>query len=166
MEVLAVQRHAERGGDECAEEIHPLSALHDLLPRCHALLICLPHTRETTGLIGEAELSLLPEHAVLVNVGRGPIVNEAALYAALHNGSLYAAGLDVWYHYPADEDSRATTAPSAYPFGSLSNVVLSPHRAGGSLETEMLRMEHLAELLNAVARGGPVPNRVDLRAGY
>jgi phosphoglycerate dehydrogenase-like enzyme len=103
---------------------------------------------------------------VLVNVGRGPIVDEAALYAALRDGTLYAAGLDVWYNYPADEAARAHTPPSDYPFHELDNVVMSPHRAGSSVETEALRMVHLARLLNAAARGEPMPNRVDLEAGY
>jgi phosphoglycerate dehydrogenase-like enzyme len=117
-------------------------------------------------LIGERELALLPPDAVLVNVGRGPIVDEAALYHALHEGTLHAAGLDVWYNYPADEASRSHTPPSAYPFHELDNVVMSPHRAGGSDESEMRRMTHLAALLNAAARGDEMPNRVDLQAGY
>jgi phosphoglycerate dehydrogenase-like enzyme len=52
------------------------------------------------------------------------------------------------------------------PFHELDNVVMSPHRAGGSTGTERLRMIHLARLLNAAARGEPMPNRVDLQAGY
>jgi phosphoglycerate dehydrogenase-like enzyme len=103
---------------------------------------------------------------VLINIARGPIVDEAALYNALRGGSLYGAGLDVWYNYPADEQSRSHTAPSYHPFHELDNVVMSPHRAGGSDETERLRMAHLAELLNAAARGEPMPNRVNLQAGY
>jgi phosphoglycerate dehydrogenase-like enzyme len=93
-------------------------------------------------------------------------VAEGALYHALSDGTLYAAGLDVWYNYPPDQAARAHTQPSAYPFHELDNVVMSPHRAGGSTETERLRMQHLAELLNAAARGESMPNRVDLEAGY
>jgi phosphoglycerate dehydrogenase-like enzyme len=140
--------------------------LHDLLPLADALILCLPHTPATTGIIGERELSLLPAAAVLINVGRGPTVDEAALYHALRDGRLLAAGLDVWYNYPPDEAARSSTMPSDYPFHELSNVVMSPHRAGGSTATERLRMIHLAELLNAAARGQPMPNRVDLDAGY
>ena len=165
MEVIAVRRSATAGSLEtgcCA----PIESLPGLLPQATALLICLPHTPETTGLIGPEELALLPPHAVLVNVGRGPIVDEAALFRALREGSLYAAGLDVWYNYPEDESQRTHTAPSTYPFHELPNVVMSPHRAGSSLETEVLRMRHLADLLNAAARGEPVPNRVHLERGY
>jgi phosphoglycerate dehydrogenase-like enzyme len=168
MEVVAVRRHADAPSLDAAAEVSCASPeeLHRLLPRANALIICLPHTPETSGLIGAEELSLLPAGAILVNVGRGSIVDEAALYHALRDGTLYAAGLDVWYSYPADEAARSQTAPSAYPFHELDNVVMSPHRAGWCTETQILRMAHLAALLNAAARGEPMPNRVDIQAGY
>lgn len=166
MRVWATKRHVSQPRDEFAEAIHSSDALHDLLPETNALLICLPHTPETDGLIGAEELALLPPDALLVNVGRGPIVEEAALYRALRDGLIYAAGLDVWYNYPSDEDARSATPPSAFPFHELENVVMSPHRAGGTVDTDRLRMDHLARLLNGMARGEPPPNRVDLEAGY
>lgn len=171
MDVLAIRRQSNvRGVDptslEPAEEIYPPSALTNLLPRADALIICLPHTPETDGLIGGAELALLPPTAVLVNIGRGPIVEERALYEALRDGRLYAAGLDVWYNYPADEDSRTVTPPANYPFHELDNVVMSPHRGGATRETNWLRMSHLAALLNTAAAGEKIPNRVDIQAGY
>lgn len=169
MDVIAVRRHlpaGDRRPEDSGIVLASVDELHDLLPRATALLVCLPHTDETTGLIGARELALLPPQAVLVNIGRGPIVDEAALYRALRDGRLYAAGIDVWYNYPQDADARGHTAPSIYPFHELPNVVMSPHRAGGSTGTEALRVRHLARLLNAAARGEPMPNRVDLDAGY
>lgn len=166
MKVTAVRRRAPTAPPDGLDEIHPLQTLHRLLPRADALLICLPHTPATDRLIGARELSLLPAGAVLVNVGRGPIVDQAALYTALRDGTLTAAGLDVWYNYPRDELARSNTPPSAYPFHELDNVVMSPHRAGGTLEIEERRLEHLATMLNAAARGEEMPNRVDLLEGY
>ena len=170
MDVIAIRRQVEAPGRQqdagAAVQLAPIHDLHRLLPRAGALLVCLPYTDDTAGLIGARELALLPAEAVLVNIGRGPIVDEAALYHALRDGRLYAAGLDVWYHYPEDVESRSLTPPSRYPFHELPNVVMSPHRAGGSTQTEELRAIHLARLLNAAARGEPVPNRVDLDAGY
>lgn len=166
MKVVAIRRRVFTTSHDAPDEIHPPDALHRLLPQADALIICLPHTPETDALIGEEELALLPSGAVLVNVGRGAIVDEVALYHALRDGTLYAAGLDVWYNYPADEAARSHTPPSVYPFHELENVVMSPHRAGGSSETEMRRMAHLAALLNAAARGEAMPNRVDVQAGY
>lgn len=142
------------------------SALHDLLPQADVLILTLPLTPETQGIIGERELALLPPKAILVNVGRGPLVEERALYQALKDGRLHAAASDVWYQYPIDEGSRIQTPPSRYPFGDLPNMILSPHRAGHTDVTEVYRMRDLATALNAAVRGAPIPNRVDLSAGY
>jgi phosphoglycerate dehydrogenase-like enzyme len=165
MRVLGVRRNPETSFDNCAD-IYALEALPRLLPQADVLLIALPLTPETENLIGEAELALLPRGAVLVNVGRGPIVDPAALYSALKEGHLRGAGLDVWYNYPSDEEAHPHTPPADYPFHELENVVMSPHRGGGSEDSNTLRMLHLAEILNAAARGEAMPNRVDLQAGY
>jgi len=168
MRVSAVRRRPTETEAGCPDEVHGLGSLHTLLPGADALIVTLPLTRATEGLIGERELDLLPGHAVLVNVGRGPIVDEGALYRALRDGSIRAAGLDVWYRYPSDEEGRTDTPPSEHPFAELDNVVMSPHRAGdpGTGETERARMEALAGSLNAAAAGEPVPHPVDLEEGY
>jgi phosphoglycerate dehydrogenase-like enzyme len=167
MRILAIRRHPERHTLlNYPAEIYGPEALAELLPRADVVMIALPGTPETDGMLGAAEISLLPPGAVLVNVGRGPVVDQHALFKALKERRLRAAGLDVWYRYPSSEAEWASTPPADAPFYELENVVLSPHRAGGSSETESLRMEHLAELLNAVARGDPPPNQVDLAAGY
>lgn len=166
MRVVATRRSLAAETKDAFAAIYPAAALRQLLPQADALLITLPLTPATEGLIGAAELALLPQPAVLVNVGRGPIVAEKALYEALENGRLHAAGLDVWYQYPQDEESRTQTPPSQYPFHKLDNVVLSPHRGGAADASETLRMTHLADLLNAAARGQPIPNPIDLGKGY
>lgn len=169
MRILAVRRHPAAGApaDGSATVFGP-EALAGLLPQANVLMVTLPLTEATRGLIGAAELALLPPGALLVNVGRGPVVDEEALYNALHSGRLGAAGLDVWYSYPQDAAARTHTFPSAYPFHELDNVVMSPHCGGGfgSAYTERARVRHLARLLNAARRGEPVPNRVDLTLGY
>lgn len=168
MRVIGVRRREGKavGNGSPADELFPIDTLKKVLPRAQVLMLCLPHTPETEGLIGADELALLPPEAIVVNIGRGPVLEPGALYQALKEGQIFAAGLDVWYNYPTDEASRAETAPSAYPFHQLENLVMSPHRAGHSDQTEALRLEKLAELLNAAARGEAVPNRVDLEAGY
>lgn len=166
MRVLAIRRTSGKTPAGPADKVHTASDLCALLPQANALLICLPHTPQTDGLIGQQELALLPAQAILVNVGRGPIVDEAALFTALQSGRLHSAGLDVWYDYPPDEMSRSNTGPASHPFHELDNVVMSPHRAGSTAESNSLRMANLANLLNEAARGNIVPNRVDLAAGY
>jgi phosphoglycerate dehydrogenase-like enzyme len=167
MKILATRRNPQTAApQDIAVEIHPPGDLLQLLPQANVLMITLPITAETRGLIGERELALLPAEAILVNIGRGGIVKEAALYRALRGRRLAAAGIDVWYNYPPDEASRRNTPPSQYPFHELDNVVMSPHRGGDSIETERLRLTHLADLLNAAAQGRSMPNCVDVNAGY
>jgi phosphoglycerate dehydrogenase-like enzyme len=139
--------------------------LPGLLPQAHAIVMCVPWTPETEGMLGADELARLPDGAVVVNVARGPVIDERALYEALKDGRL-RAGLDVWYVYPKTEEERGDTAPSEFPFGELDNVVMSPHRGGQADRTEQLRAEHLARTLNALANGKEAPHRVDLEAGY
>lgn len=164
MRVIATRRRPDSDYDGVAE-IYPTTALRDLLPQSQAVIVCLPKTAETTGYLGAAELALLPDGAVLVNIGRGEVIDEGALYEALQNGRI-CAGLDVWYNYPDSEEARAHTPPSNYPLHELDNVVFSPHRAGSTDQTNRLRMEHLAELLNTAVSGQSMANRVDLGRGY
>jgi phosphoglycerate dehydrogenase-like enzyme len=169
MEVIGVRRSVEGEAgavDENGAAVHPVASLHELLPRADALVLVLPGTDETNALVGERELALLPQGAVLVNVGRGPTLDEEALWNALRSGHLRAVGLDVWWSYPESVEERVGTAPSRFPFHELPNVVLSPHRAGWLSESEEDRMALLAESLNAAARGEPIPSQVDKQLGY
>jgi len=146
--------------------VHPAGRLSDLLPDAQVVIVAAPLNDRTRGLLGRAELARLPADAVLVNVARGPIVDEDALYEALRDGAIGAAGLDVWYRYAGADGDPENTPPSNRPFGELDNVVLSPHRGGSVRETEALRMRHLADMLRAAARGESLANRVDLDLGY
>lgn len=167
MKVHAVRRRSDRHVAESIQ-LHRLDDLHHLLPIADALFIALPLTPETEGLIGREEIASLPSSCVLVNIARGSIVNEEALYLALKEERIAAAGIDVWYSYPRTLESRASTPPSQFPFHELDNVVMSPHRGGAFRleELERRRMADLAHTLNAFARGDDVPHRVDIRAGY
>lgn len=130
------------------------------------IVICtLPATVETIGLVGEAELAALPDRAIVVNVGRGPVIDEHALFRALDSGRLYGAGLDVWYRYPEDQPSSSETLPATRPFHQLDNVVMSPHRAD---EVEGWQRHAVADVLltlQDVLAGGR-RNLVDLNSGY
>ena len=129
-------------------------------------MIACPLTDETRGMIAETELRSMPPGGILVNVGRGAVVDQQSLYRALIDGHLAAAGLDVWYNYPDSEADRRHTAPADFPFHELDQVIMSPHRGGLTRETEMLRMTHLADLLNRMASGGDLPPALNVEAGY
>ncbi len=136
----------------------------DPLDGATVLVVCVPFTRETEGLVDAAALTRLAPDAVVVNVARGPIVDEDALYEALRTDRIFGAGLDVWYRYPR-EDVTERVFPSRHAFHELPNVVLSPHRAGHVRETERLRVEALAALFDAISAGRP-PREVKVERGY
>jgi len=142
-----------------------ISEFQRVLPQADILFIALPWTNETDQLIGASELGLLPDNAILINIARGALIDESALYDKLKAGRI-RAGLDVWYNYPKDKKDRKFTPPANFPFNELDNVVLSPHMGGHSDRTDELRIEHLAKLLNLAAQGQEMPNRVDLDIGY
>lgn len=166
MHVLGVRRTVQP--DDDPERIFSIDSLHEILPRAHVMMVCVPATPATDNLIGETELRLMPRGGLLVNVGRGAVIDQTALYNALKDGHLYAAGSDVWYHYPPDVDSRTHTPPADVPFHELDNMVMSPHRggAGGTDEVEYRRMEAIAQSLNALVENGTMPHRVQVERGY
>lgn len=162
--VDVVRRTPEVDG---AHREHGLSALDPLLPEADIVVITLPSTAATRGVLDARRLALLPSHAVLVNVGRADIVDEGALYAALNEGRLGAAGLDVWYAYPTSEDERRYKEPSAFPFHELDNVVLSPHRSAHDDKVEHDRVEHVGALMRNIAEGRDISAwAVDTEEGY
>ena len=130
------------------------------------LILAVPLTDLTEGMIGAAELALMPKRSILINISRGRVVDQKALFTALKDNHLFGAGLDVWYNYPSDHKERRNTLPGDLPFHELENVVLSPHRAGLVIENEALRMKASARLLNQAAAGKQIDNKVDVELGY
>lgn len=166
MMVHAFRRDDRLSNDEAGIELHTMHALDNLLPHSDIIFVALPLTPNTEGLLDQNRIARLPKQCILVNVARGAVVEEQALYEALRTGSIAGAGLDVWYRYPEDEESRAHTAPATHPFHELENVVMSPHRGGGSRQNESMRLQHLARVINTLARGEVPLTRVDVQEGY
>jgi len=159
--------------------VHPVSSLDSLLPKAEVLMVTLPGTSSTSGMINKQRLNLLPSSAILVNVGRGSVINEQDLYDALTSGHLFAAGLDVWWQYPPRNDleksSRPPTdcPPSSCSFSTLPNVVMSPHRGGAPsiAEVEKQRYTELERLLTELQQHNWTsppdhPNLYNIEAGY
>jgi phosphoglycerate dehydrogenase-like enzyme len=163
MKVIGVKRTHTNVAEDM--ELRPVSELKECLNRSHILFVCVPLTLETSGMIGETELAALPDGAIIVNISRGEVIQQEPFYRSLLSGRL-RAGLDVWYNYPKTVDRRSATLPADFPFQELENVVMTPHLAGHSAETETLRAQAIAELLNQAASGSPMPNRVNVEVGY
>ena len=128
-----------------------LSALPDVLPRLDFLAVCLAQAPETTGLIGRAALLAMKRTAVIINVARGPIIDEHALYDALRDRTIGGAVIDAWYQYPSAED--LTLRPSALPFHELPNLIMTPHSAVWTRGMIERRWSSIAANIDAIARG-------------
>jgi phosphoglycerate dehydrogenase-like enzyme len=131
--------------------------LDEVLCETDYLVIAVPYTRETHRLIDARRLSLLPPSAVLVNVGRGKVIDEPALIAALQDGRLHGAALDVFDQEPLPPES---------PLWGMPNILLSPHSTS-IVERESERIVDLfIENLRRYMDGRPLLNRFDYERGY
>jgi phosphoglycerate dehydrogenase-like enzyme len=114
------------------------------------LVVSLPLSPATRGLLDGRALGLMKRTAVVVNVARAEIADEEALYRALRDGTIGGAVLDVWYRYPTD---TRPTLPAAQPFHELPNVIMTPHVAGWTEGTVEARARLIAENIGRIARG-------------
>lgn len=157
MEVWAIRRRPRPAGSSGLAFLGGPENLEEVLERADFLVIALPLTPETRGLLGERQLRLMKQTAFLVNVARAEIVDEAALYEALESRLLAGAGLDVWYQYPKE---GGATYPARAPFHQLPNVLMTPHLSGWTEGTRETRAKLIAENIDRLARGEPPLNLV------
>jgi phosphoglycerate dehydrogenase-like enzyme len=156
MQVLAVKRDAS-GQYQHVDELHPAERLRELIGRADAIVSSLPLTEATRGLIDAETLAAAKRGAVFVNVGRGGVVDEAALIERLRDGTLGGALLDVFEQEPLPADS---------PLWDLDNVIVSPH-ASALVEAEEERVVDLfCDNLRRFLDGRPLRNQLDLEVLY
>jgi len=129
----------------------------ELLARSDYIVLSAPLTPETRGIVGEAELRAMKRTAVLINVGRGPLVDEAALIPALREGRIGGAALDVFDQEPL---------PAGHPFYAMDNVLLSPHAADHTPDWKQRAMQMFLDNFERYRKGEPLQNVVDKRRGY
>ncbi len=151
MEVLAINRRGESDSPHVSE-LRTLDTLTALLPRADAVVVTLPLTPETEGLLDARKLELMKDGAILVNVGRGRVIEEQALVSALRAGKLKGAALDVFAIEPL---------PAETPLWGLPNVLISPHTAALSPRENERIVRLFADNLNRYLAGQPLRNRVD-----
>jgi phosphoglycerate dehydrogenase-like enzyme len=155
MRVLAIKRHP--APDPHVHQMMPPQAVGDMLAECDYVLVCAPNTPETRGMIGEAEIGRMKKTAVFINVGRGPVVVEAALVRALEEGAIKGAALDVFDQEPL---------PEGHSFYRLKNVLLSPHCADHTPTWLDDSMQFFVENFERFSKGEPLQNLVDKKLGY
>lgn len=145
--------------DPVYDSVLPISRLDEALPHAHALVMALPGTPETVGLLSRERIALLPKDALVINVGRGTAIDQDALIDALNSGRIAGAALDVMVPEPL---------PADHPLWSAKNLVLTPHVAGNmSLGyTCDKTVEMFCENLRRYAAGEPLMHLVDRKRGY
>lgn len=154
-----------RTNSDPEQQIYSLEALPALLPAAEILFVALPWTDSTDQLLGKSELPLLPDNSIIINISRGNIIDEQALFEELQTGRI-SAGIDVWYSYPQDESEYTNTPVGSQPFEKLDNLVMTPHIAGHSTETASLRITHLISLLQTIKTSPHTARQIDLKEGY
>jgi phosphoglycerate dehydrogenase-like enzyme len=143
--------------DEHADELLPSSGLSRLLEASDYIVLAVPLTPETRGMIGADELRLMKPDAVLINIARGGVIDEAALVEALREHRIAGAALDVFEQEPLPADS---------PLWDLENVILSPHISGGTEIYNQRAVDIFADNLRRYLAGEPLRNVVDPARGY
>jgi phosphoglycerate dehydrogenase-like enzyme len=129
----------------------------DLLARSDYVVLSAPLTPETREIVGEAELRVMKPSAVLINVGRGPLVDGSALIAALRERRIAGAALDVFNQEPL---------PSGHPYFALDNLLLSAHAADHTPDWQQRTMQLFLDNFERYRKGEPLRNVVDKRRGY
>lgn len=155
--VAAVRRRVDAPRPEGVDTITSLEGLPDLLAVTDVLVLAAALTNETRHLIGRPMLARVKRGALLVNVGRGKLLDDEAVVEALHDGTLGGAALDVFAREPLDPDS---------PYWDLPNVIITPHTSGTMEDYWTPLVELFEENLRRFERGAPLLNVVDKQAGY
>jgi len=137
---------------------YPLDRIEEFLAQCDFVVIAAALAPETERLFDAKRFAAMKPSAVLVNVGRGHIMDEDALWAALKDKRIRGATLDVWYAYPSKDN--LTIAPSKYPFHELDNVWMTPHIAAWTTGMVDRRWSEIAENLDRLARGEPLRHQL------
>lgn len=158
MKIHALRKRPQLSAeDPIVERSFSIAQRQEMLAGCDYVLVAAPLTADTRGLLQEAELRAMKPSAVLINVGRGPVVDEAALLRALQEGWIRGAALDVFDTEPLPPDS---------PFWQLENVLLSPHCADHTATWTDEAMQFFLENLRRYRHGEPLQNLVDKKSGY
>lgn len=155
--VLAANR-TPRERPPSVARLYPLAELEAMLRESDIVVLSCALTEETRGLIDARRLAAMKRGAYLVNLARGAVADEDALYRALEDGAIGGAALDTWWRYPSEEEPQPR--PSRHPFHELPNVLMTPHCSPWTEGTVERRSRDIARNLDRFARGEPVANLV------
>ena len=153
MRTIGIKRNVKGANlqDMFVDELYTPQDLHAVLPKADYLVLIAPHTDETSKMMGEKEFALMPKGSVLINIGRGALVDEPALIKALNSGHIAGAGLDVFDVEPL---------PTSSPFWDMENVIVSPHSASTTNNENKLITDLFCENLKRYLAGEEMLNLI------
>jgi len=157
MRVLATKRHVPELTDPPVERFYRPEAVREMMAQSDYIVATAPLTVETRHMISDAEFEVLKPTAVVINVGRGPVIDEVALLRALQEKRIRGAGLDVFEQEPL---------PAGHPFYKLENILLSPHCADHTADWQDQAMRFFLEQYARFQKGEVLKNIVNKRLGY
>ena len=158
MRVLALRRRPElSSSDPLVDRVYTHAGLHEMLAESDYIVAAAPNAPGTLGLIGEAEFAVMKPNAVIMNVGRGPVIVESAMIRALSSGKIRGAALDVFDEEPL---------PAGHPLFDLPNVLISPHSADRVTGWLEIAVEVFLNNFERFEKGEALMNVVDKKAGY
>jgi phosphoglycerate dehydrogenase-like enzyme len=139
------------------DAVYPPPQIDEMIAQCDYLAVTAPLTADTRGLVGSRQIAAMRPSAVIINVGRGPVIEEAALIEALESNTIRGAALDVFDVEPL---------PAGHPFYRLENVLISAHGADNLPDSRERGVEFFVENFERFENNQPLQNVVDKSAGY
>jgi phosphoglycerate dehydrogenase-like enzyme len=155
--ILASRRSVPTAPDPLVSKYYGPDGLGEMIPQCDYLVVTAPLTPETRGMIGAPEFAAMKPSAVVINVGRGAVIDEPSMIAALTEKRILGAALDVFTTEPL---------PPGHPFFKLENVLLSPHSTDHTRDWLERAMHFFLAQFERFAKGEPLLNVVDKKRGY
>ena len=165
MTLYGVTRSGSSNHSDLVDKMICVEDILDTVQDADFVILSLPLTGSSIGLVDEQFLKKMKPSSILVNISRGTIVDEDALFHALKENWIRGAAIDVWWRYPSSEE-RDSFYPSSLPFHELDNLVMSPHRAAYSESIETQQIQSVIKNILRFVHGEPLENIVDMELGY
>jgi lactate dehydrogenase-like 2-hydroxyacid dehydrogenase len=168
MKIIAATKSGVARKSGLVDAISSIDNAQSFVEESDFIILALPLTKESTNIVDDEFISWMKPTSILVNISRGQIIDEGALYNALKKRQILGAALDVWWDYPqAFGDTMAKGGPSnKYPFHELDNIVVSPHRAGYSDRVVQNLIPFAGQNVLRFIRGEKLQNVINLQLGY
>lgn len=157
MKILACSR-TPKDGDGTVDRVEPMQRLDALIAQSDFVVLAIPLDSSTSGLISRERIATMKSSAVIINVARGALIDEKALYEACRDRRIGGAVIDTWYRYPAQ--GEMVGEPANLPFRDLDNVIMTPHGSGWTQGLLPRRCRFIAKNLDHLARNEPLANVV------